>query len=110
LFIVFLGSLAASFFSRAALLAAVNANFPSPRLLANSIRTVILIFAVSMMFEELGLAEKTIIVAFAIVFGAAMLGIAIAFGLGGRALAKQYLEKKFIREKQVENQDELSPL
>lgn len=110
LFIVFLGSLAASFFSRAALLAAVNANFPSPRLLANSIRTVILIFAVSMMFEELGLAEKTIIVAFAIVFGAAMLGIAIAFGLGGRALAKQYLEKKFIREKQAENQDELSPL
>ena len=110
LFIVFLGSLAASFFSRAALLAAVNANFPSPRLLANSIRTVILIFAVSMMFEELGLADKTIIVAFAIVFGAAMLGIAIAFGLGGRALAKQYLEKRFIREKQAENQDELSPL
>ena len=110
LFIVFLGSLAASFFSRAALLAAVNANFPSPRLLANFIRTVIVIFAVSMMFEELGLAEKTIIVAFAIVFGAAMLGLAIAFGLGGRELAKQFLEKKFIREKEAQNQDELSPL
>lgn len=110
LFIVFLGSLAASFFSRAALLAAVNANFPSPRLLANAIRTVIVIFAVSMMFEELGLAEKTIIVAFAIVFGAVMLGLAIAFGLGGRGLAAQFLEKKFIREKQAQNQDELSPL
>ena len=110
LFIVFLGSLAASFFSRAALLAAVNANFPSPRLLANSIRTVIVIFAVSIMFEELGLAEKTIIVAFAIVFGAAMLGLAIAFGLGGRDLAKQFLEEKFTREKQAQNQDELSPL
>jgi hypothetical protein len=110
LVMVFLGLLAASFFSRAALLAAVNANFPSPRLLANSIRTVIVIAAVSMVFEELGVAEKTILVAFAIVFGATMLGLAIAFGFGGRDLAKKFLERRFIKEKQEQKQDELSPL
>ena len=37
LFLLFVGLLAASFFSRAALLAAVNANLPSPRLVSSTI-------------------------------------------------------------------------
>jgi hypothetical protein len=110
LFIVFFGLVAASFFSRAALLAAVNADSPSPRLLATLIRTVIVIFAVTMGFEQLGLAERTILVAFAIAFGALMLGLALAFGIGGRDLAKQFLERRFLREKEEQKQDELSPL
>jgi hypothetical protein len=75
LFIVFFGLVAASFFSRAALL-----------------------------------AERTILVAFAIAFGALMLGLAIAFGMGGRDLAKQFLERRFLKEKEEQKQDELSPL
>jgi Conserved TM helix len=110
MFIVFFGLVAASFFSRAALLAGVNADFPSPRLLAMLIRTVITIFAVSMAFEQLGLAERTILVAFAIAFGALMLGLAIAFGTGGRDLARQFLERRFLKEKEEQKQDELSPL
>ena len=110
LFIVFFGLVAASFFSRAALLAAVNADFPSPRFLATVIRTIIVVFAVSMAFEQLGLAERTILVAFAIAFGALMLGLAIAFGIGGRDLAKQFLERRFLKEKDEQKQDELSPL
>jgi len=110
LFIVFFGLVAASFFSRAALLAAVNADSPSPGLLATLIRTIIVIFAVTMAFEQLGLAERTIVVAFAIAFGALMLGLAIAFGMGGRDLAKQFLERRFLKEKEDQKQDELSPL
>jgi hypothetical protein len=110
LLIVFFGFVAASFFSRAALLAAVNADSPSPGLLATLIRTIIVIFAVTMAFEQLGLAERTILVAFAIAFGALMLGLAIAFGMGGRDLAKQFLERRFLKEKEDQKQDELSPL
>jgi hypothetical protein len=110
LFIVFFGLVAASFFSRAALLAAVNADSPSPRVLATVIRTIIVVFAVSMAFEQLGLAERTILVAFAIAFGALMLGLALAFGMGGRDLARQFLERRFLKEKQEQKQDELSPL
>jgi hypothetical protein len=110
LFIVFFGLVAANFFSRAALLAAVNADSPSPGLLATLIRTIIVIFAVTMAFEQLGLAERTILVAFAIAFGALMLGLAIAFGMGGRDLAKQFLERRFLKEKEDQKQDELSPL
>jgi hypothetical protein len=103
LFIVFFGLVAASFFSRAALLAAVNADSPSPRVLATVIRTIIVVFAVSMAFEQLGLAERTILVAFAIAFGALMLGLALAFGMGGRDLAKQFLERRFLKESRNRN-------
>jgi hypothetical protein len=110
LFILFFGLLAAGFFSRAALLAAVNSNLPSPRLLSIAIRTIIIVFVLSGVFEELGLAEETTLVAFGIAFGALMLGFAIAFGLGGRDLARRFLEKRFGGAGAEENDDELSPL
>lgn len=111
LFLLFVGLLAASFFSRAALLAAVNANLPSPRLVSSLIRTLIVVFTLSMCFEEIGVAARTVLVAFTLVFGALMLGLAIAFGLGGRELARRYLEKRFVYDKhKKEEQDELSHL
>jgi hypothetical protein len=110
MFIMFIGLLAASFFSRAALLAAVNANVPSPRTLSLAVRSIIIVFVLSIAFEELGLAEQTMLVAFGIAFGALMLGLAIAFGIGGRDLAQRFLEKRVVRGKKEENEDELSPL
>jgi len=108
---LFVGLLAAGFFSRAALLAAVNANLPSPRLLSVSVRTIIIIFVLSMVFEEVGVAEETVLVAFGIAFGALMLGLAIAFGMGGKDLAQQFLERRFGQERKDEGkEDELSPL
>jgi hypothetical protein len=109
-FITFFGLLAASFVSRAALLAAVNANLPSPRLLSISVRIIILILVFSMVFEELGLAQQTILVAFGIAFGALMLGLAIAFGAGGKDLAQRFLERRFAQAGKEEKEDELSPL
>jgi hypothetical protein len=110
LVILFFGLLAASFFSRAVLLAAVNANFRSSRLLSISIRVIISIFALSMVFEVLGVAEQTMLIAFGIAFGAVMLGLAIAFGLGGKDLARAFLEERLATGKQEEKEDELSPL
>jgi hypothetical protein len=112
IFILFVGLLTASFVSRAALLAAVNANVPSPRVLSLAVRGIFVVFVLSIVFEELGLAEETMLVAFGIAFGAMMLGLAIAFGIGGRDLAKNFLESKFVRRKndEAENENELSPL
>jgi len=104
------GLLAASFFSRAALLAAVNANFRSSRLLSISIRIIISIFALSMVFEVLGVAEETMLIAFGTAFGAVMLGLAIAFGIGGKDVAREFLEKRLVTGKKEEKEDELSPL
>jgi len=89
----------------------VNANLRSPRMLSYSARVVIVLLAVSMAFEELGIAENTILAAFSIVFGALMLGLAIAFGMGGRDLARQFLERRFAEERvPAKKEDELSPL
>ena len=108
--ILFFGLVAASFFSRAALLAAVNANFRSSRMLSIAVRFIIVVFALSMTFEVLGVAEQTMLIAFATVFGAAMLGLAIAFGLGGQDLARRFLEKRLAQQNKEEREDELSPL
>jgi hypothetical protein len=110
LVILFFGLLAANFFARAALLAAVNANIRSSRLLSISIRIIISIFALSMVFEVLGVAEQTMLIAFGTAFGAVMLGLAIAFGIGGKDLAREFLERRLVARKKEEKEDELSPL
>ncbi len=115
LFILFFGLLAASFLSRAALLGGVNADLPSPRLVSLTLRTMMILFVVSMAFEEIGVGSRTVIVAFTLTFGALMLGLALAFGLGGKDLARKYLERRFAREQypeepSKEREDELSPL
>ena len=91
--ILFLGVVISNFLSRTVLLAAVNAGHPSAKILSSSIRFVIWILAISMTLEELGLARQTVISAFSIIFGASMLGLAIAFGLGGQDLARKFLER-----------------
>jgi hypothetical protein len=108
--ILFFGFLAATFFSRAALLAAVNADIRSSRLISQTVRIIISIFTISIVFEVLGVAEGTLLIAFGIAFGALMLGLAIAFGLGGRDLAKEFLERRLGKGKREEKEDELFPL
>lgn len=107
--ILFLGLIIANFFSRAALLAAVNAGYPSPKILSWSIRFVIWALAISMALEQIGVARQTVIAAFSIIFGAFMLGLAIAFGYGGRDLAREFLERN-LREKKREKHEEPQPL
>jgi hypothetical protein len=107
--ILFLGLVIANFLSRAALLAAVNAGYASPTLLSWSIRFVIWILAISMALEELGVARQTVIAAFSIVFGALMLGLAIAFGLGGKDLARHFLERN-LGDRKRGGTDEPQPL
>jgi small-conductance mechanosensitive channel len=107
--ILFLGLMTANFLSRAVLLASVNAGFPSPRILSWSVRFVILILAIAMTLDELGVARQTVISAFSILLGAVMLGLAIAFGLGGQELARKSLEK-YLGNSKKENGKEPLPL
>jgi small-conductance mechanosensitive channel len=103
--ILFLGLVIANFLSRATLLASVNAGYASPKVLSFSVRFVIWILAISMALEELGVARQTVIAAFSIVFGASMLGLAIAFGLGGQNLARSFLERHLGDGKQEKTQE-----
>ena len=95
LLVLTLGFLIGNFLWRATLLAAVNAGLPGARVLSGAVRILVIAIGVVMALEQLGLATAVVLTAFAIMFGALMLGAAIAFGLGGRDAAKQLLERKF---------------
>lgn len=92
--IVLLGYLAGNFFARAALIAAVNAGWRSSGLVARSVKASIILFAVTMALEQVGIGPQTTAIAFAILFGGIVLSFAIAFGLGARGIARKYLEDR----------------
>jgi hypothetical protein len=95
LLILTVGFLIGNFLWRATLLAAVNAGVPGARLLSGALRVVVIAVGVVMALEQLRLATGVVLTAFAIMFGALMLGAAIAFGLGGRDAARQLIERQF---------------
>jgi hypothetical protein len=93
LLVLALGFVVGNFVWRATLLASVNAGLPGARLVSGALRLLVIAVGVVMALDQLGLATAVVLTAFAIAFGALMLGLAIAFGLGGRDAARQLLEQ-----------------
>ncbi len=91
--IVVLGYIIGNFLGRATLIASVNAGIPISGLLSVMVKVGIFVMSVTMALEQLGIGEATITIAFGIIFGGIILALAIAFGLGGKDIARQYLEK-----------------
>ena len=91
--ILVIGYLIAIFLGQAAVIAAVNAQMESARLLSGAVRWFIIILSLTMGLYHLGIAEKVIVAAFSITFGGIVLALSIAFGWGGKELAKDFLER-----------------
>lgn len=110
--ILVVGLVCANFTWRATLLAAVNSNLPSARLLSGGLRWLIIALSVAMALEQIGVAKTIMLTAFAIAFGAVMLGVAIAIGIGGGGVARRILERQFPEPPgaREEGPDELSHL
>lgn len=107
--ILVIGYLIAIFLGQATLVAAVNAQMESAKFLSRAVRWFIIILSLTMALYHLGIAEKVIIAAFSITFGGIVLALAIAFGWGGRELAKDFLEKLYgRREEKGEGPDRIS--
>jgi Mechanosensitive ion channel, conserved TM helix len=105
--ILFLGYFLGNFFGRAALIASVNAGFKLSSLVGRAVKLTIFLLAVTMALEQLGIGRETITIAFAIIFGGIVFALSLAFGLGGRDIAKDYLERKM---KGEEGKDDISHL
>jgi hypothetical protein len=82
----------ASFVSGIVRTAAGNANLPKPEIFAGVSRWAIIIFAVTIALEQLGIASLLVTTTFNIILGGLCLALAIAFGLGGKDAAAKYLE------------------
>ncbi len=94
-FVFLLGYFLSRFFSRAILIGLVNARVKSAMLIAGLFRILIIILFSAMAVEQLGIARGIVVCTFAISFGGLVLASAIAFGLGGRDMAKDILERRF---------------
>jgi len=94
LLVLSLAFLIGNFLWRATLLSSVNAGLPGARLLSGALRALVIAIGVVMALDQLGLGSAVVLTAFAITFGALMIGLAIAFGLGGRDAAKQLIEQR----------------
>jgi hypothetical protein len=91
--IVVAGYLLSNFISQGVLIGAVNAGLPPARLIAVMSRWGVQLFALAMALEELGIAQSVVVVGFGIAFGGIVFASGLAFGLGAKDLAKEYLER-----------------
>ena len=88
-FILVAGLMLAQFLSRATLVAAVNAEVASRTASRRGVRGLLVVLTVAMTLEQLGVARGIVTAAFSILFGGVVLALAVAFGLGGRHLARR---------------------
>lgn len=93
--ILLAGYVVGNFLARASLLAAVNAQLPSPRGISLVVKFLIAILSFAMALEQLEIARSIVLAAFIILFGAVMLELALAFGVGGRDIARRVLDRQF---------------
>ena len=96
--ILIVGWLFANFLSQGLLIAAVNRGLPEARLLARAVHWGVLLFAAATALTHLGLGKEMVLVAFGITFGGLVFALALAFGLGGRNVARELLERRLRRD------------
>ncbi|BCA53970.1 conserved membrane protein of unknown function [Nitrospira sp. KM1] len=103
--ILLAGYVCSNFASQAILIAAVNAGLPPARLIANCSRWGLQLLAAAMALEQLGIAQHIVVVGFGITWGGLVLATAIAFGLGATDMAKDFLERRIVRNKPGSSDD-----
>ncbi len=92
--VLLLGSVVSSFLARSTLLAAVNAQWAGARLAAGAVKTLVMLLATVIALEQLRIGRTAILITFAILFGGIVVAASIAFGLGARDLARDWLQAK----------------
>jgi hypothetical protein len=106
--ILVIGYLAAGFLSRAVLIGLVNSGYYSAKLLAESVRLLVIVLIIAMALEQLQVAPNIVVAAFSIIFGGIVIALAIAFGAGGINAARGIIEKTSAEKK--EEKDDIQHL
>ena len=68
---------------------------PTGKIVATVVPAIVMVIAMFMILNQLKIAEEIVTIAFAATMGALALGLALAFGLGGRPVAERLLEDAY---------------
>jgi len=98
--VLILGFLLGNLLSAVVRTAASNAGLKNAEGLGKLALYAIVFFSAAIALIQLGIGEEIMVSAFGLVFGAAALALALAFGLGGRDVAAEYL-KRWLEEKKT---------
>lgn len=90
--ILICGNLISRFLARSVLIATVNLQIQSARLLSTGVKWLVLILAWAMALEHLRIGGRILTLAFGILFGGIVLALAIAVGLGSKEMVARSLE------------------
>jgi hypothetical protein len=109
LILIVLGFAASSFSARSVLIWAVNSELRGARWLALGVQVVVGMFFLALALDNLGFGRDVALVVLAILLGGAVFAAALAFGLAGKELAHESLER-MLRNARDEDRDTLSHL
>lgn len=94
LLVLLAGNIIARFLARSVLIGGVNMNLQYAALLSTGVKWMILVLAVAMALDHLGIGGNIVHLAFAILFGGIVLALALAVGLGSKDLVTRSLERE----------------
>ena len=101
-FIVLVGLVVVSFIGNFVMTVARNAAYPHARLVSRAVKIAGIVLVLSLAFDQLNLSRSLITTLFQILFAAAALAAALAFGLGCKDLARDAMQRflRNLREKE----------
>jgi hypothetical protein len=91
--VLILGLFFANFLSGIIKAAAANANIAEADLFGNVARYAVIVFTGAIALQELGIGAELVRSVFNIIFGAVALALALAFGLGSKDIARDWLQR-----------------
>ena len=77
---------------------------PTGKIVASIVPALVMVIALFMILDQLKIAESIVTIAFAATVGALALGLALAFGLGGRDVARRLLEDAYANGQRAKEQ------
>jgi hypothetical protein len=84
--------------------AKVLGDTPTGKVVATVVPAIVMVIAMFMILEQLQIAPEIVRIAFAATMGALALGLALAFGLGGRSVAERMLEDAYRKGQDAKDQ------
>ena len=87
------GTVIARFLARSVLIGAVNAKLQYARFLSLGVKWLVLVLTAAMVLDHLQIGGVVVELAFGILFGGIVLTLALAVGLGSRAIVSRSLER-----------------